>query len=74
MCWTLTRFKPCGYFFLFLSAKNNLVVDKIMMVTMENTSIEATYMPGHCVTYVVTSIFSANTRSERQSFQSLHLF
>ena len=19
MCWTLTRFKPCGYFFLFLS-------------------------------------------------------
>jgi len=50
---------------LLVECKQKALVDEIM--TMENTSIEA--MPGH----YVTSIFSANTRSERQSFQCLHL-
>lgn len=45
--------------------KQKAIVDKIM--TMENTSTEA--MPGH----YETSIFSASTPSERQSFQCLHL-
>jgi len=36
-------------------------------MTMENTSTEA--MPGH----YVNSIFPANTRNERQSFQCLQL-
>ena len=50
---------------LLIGCKQKALVDEIM--TMENTSTEA--MPGH----YVTSIFSANTRSERQSFQCLHL-
>ena len=37
------------------------------IITMENTSTEP--VPGH----YGTSIFSANTRSERQSFWRLHL-
>ena len=50
---------------LLVECKQKALVDEIM--TMENTSTEA--MPGH----YVTSIFSANTRSESQSFQCLHL-
>jgi len=49
---------------LLVECKQKALVDEIM--TMENTSTEA--MPGH----YVTSIFSANTRSEGQSFQCLH--
>ena len=41
---------------LLVECKQKALVDEIM--TMENTSTEA--MPGHCV----SSIFSANTRSE----------
>jgi len=50
---------------LLVECRQKALVDEIM--TIVNTSTEA--MPGH----YVTIIFSANTRSESQSFQCLHL-
>jgi len=50
---------------LLVEWKQKALVEEIM--TMENRFTEA--MPGH----YVTSIFSANPRSESQSFQCLHL-
>ena len=54
-----------GELALLVEGKQINFVDEIM--TMENTSTEA--MPGQ----YVTSIFSANSRSERQFFQWSHL-
>ena len=52
---------------LLVECKQKALVNEIM--TIENTSTEA--MPGHFVTRL--GIFSANTRSERQSCQCLHI-
>ena len=55
----------CRELTLLVEWKQTNLVDEI--ITLENTSTEA--MPGQ----YVNSIFSANSRSERQSFQCLHL-